>query len=396
MASCFRILLILPVVLTVASCGGGNDGMVQGGNERLATLELDASFPEAFSYLSHIRELSDGSILAADPTGQVLLRLDFANGTADTIGRQGAGPQEYEGPDRVLPLPGDSTLLVDLGNGRFIVIDLEGTFVDWTPMTTTGDGGEARTLHPRFVDAAGNVYSTAAHFLPSPPDTTLIHRIDRASGEETPVASSWHTEYVRRPRDAKRPAFVLYDDWAVGSDGRVAVVRAHGYSVDWFFPDGRIVKGPPNEAETFPVGVPEMEAEFESVSTTAVFTRTLVGEGGTQSSQMSRGVPAGFFGGIDSFEWPETLPVFRIERTLVSPRYEAWVERLMPAGAPGRVEVFDDQGIRLGFVELPQRSRIVGFGDDAGAESLVYVARTDDMGLIWLERYRIVRADERR
>jgi hypothetical protein len=93
----------------------------------------------------------------------------------------------------------------------------------------------------------------------------------------------------------------------------------------------------------------------------------------------------------DGMEWPETLPVFRVGGTLVSPRGEAWVERFMPAGTPGRVDVFDDSGIRLGYFELPPQAKIVGFaaGDDAGSE--MYVARTDEVGLVWLERYRVVR-----
>jgi hypothetical protein len=176
----------------------------------------------------------------------------------------------------------------------------------------------------------------------------------------------------------------------------VAVVRANGYSVDWFFPDGTVVEGPPNEVETFPVGLPEMEAELEKVSATAVFTRTLVGEDGMQSQQMSRGVPAGFFGGVDELEWPETLPVFRLEATQVSPLGEAWVERIVPAGSPGRVDIFDERGIRLGFFELHSQATVIGFASGAEVGSLVYVARTDDDGLVWLERYRVLRAEDRR
>ena len=390
------ILLVLPAAVTIASCGGDAESAMPGEETRLATLELDATAPVSFSYLSGVRELSDGSLLAADPTSQVLLRVNLEAGTTDTIGRQGAGPQEYEGPDRVLPLPGDSTLLVDLGNGRLTVIDPEGVFVDWTPMTSLNEDGDQRNLSPDFVDEAGFIYAMAPSFLESSPDTMTVHRIDRMSGEETPAAWCWRTEYVRRPRGSNRPMFVLYDAWAVGTDGRVAVVRANGYSVDWFFPDGSVVKGPTHDVERFPVGVAEKEAAVEDISATAVFTRTLVGEGGAQSSQMARGVPAGFFGGTDEFEWPETMPAFRLKGTLVSPQGEAWVERMMPAGEAGRVEIFDERGIRLGFVELPLRARVVGFtgGNDAG--SMAYVARTDDVGLIWLERYRIVRAEDRR
>ena len=364
-----RIFLVLPLAGAMASCGGDAESAMPGGETRLATLELDATAPISFSYLSGVRELSDGSVLAADPTSQVLLRVNLEAGTADTIGRQGAGPQEYQGPDGVFPLPGDSTLLVDLGNGRLTVIDPNGTFVEWTPMTNTRDGGDTRTIHPNFVDVAGSIYTMAPSSLENAPDTLTVNKIDRATGNETVVAKRWRTEYVRRPRDAKRPMFVLFDAWAVGGDGRVAVVRANGYSVDWFLPDGTIVRGPPNEVETFPVGVAEQEAEVEFVSASAVFTRALVGEGGMRSMQMARGVPAGFFGGTDSFEWPETLPVFRLEGTLVSPQGEAWVERMMPAGELGRVEIFDERGIRTGFLELPSQARVIGFtaGGDAGS-----------------------------
>ena len=396
MTRSLKSLLALPILLTMASCGGDGGGAAHGGNTQLGTLQLDASFPVPFSYLSRVRELSDGTILAADPISQVLLRLDLEAGTADTIGRQGAGPQEYEGPDRVFPLPGDSTLLVDLGNGRLTVIDPEGTFVAWNPMTTTSNGEQARTIHPHALDATGNLYTTAAYFLPGAPDSTGLHRIDRASGEEIPVASSWHTEYVRRQRGAKRPMLVLHDDWAVGSDGRVVVVRANGYSVDWYFPDGTVINGPPNEVETFPVGEAEMEAVAENMAATGIMSRSLVSEDGIQSMQMARGIPADVMPARDGMEWPERLPVFRSSGTLVSPRGEAWVERFMPAGAPSRMDVFDDQGIRLGFFEIPPQSKVIGFvaGDNAG--SMAYVARTDEVGLIWLERYRVVRAEDRR
>ncbi len=188
--------------------------------------------------------------------------------------------------------------------------------------------------------------------------------------------------------------FVPYDDWAVGSDGRVAVIRANGYSVDWYFPDGRVVQGPTNEAEAFPMGLPEKEAALEHANANGIHSYAEYSEEGTQNLRMSRGFPAGAFPGIDGLAWPENLPVFRVGETLVSPRGEVWVHRMMPAGGPGRIEVFDEQGIRVGFIELLPRSRVIGFGEGTDAGSIAYLARTDDVGLIWLERYRIRRAGE--
>ena len=387
-----KVLLALLCLLTMA-LGGCENEMEDVQDGRVGTLELDATYPEPFSYLSGVREIADGRILAADPMSQVLLLLDLDAGTADTLGRRGAGPQEYQGPDQVFPLPGDSTLLVDLGNGRFTVIDPEGTFVAWTPMSRPTDDGRARTVHPRFVDAAGNLYATA--YSPQhPPDTTAVHRIDRASGEETPVAWSWRTEYVSRPRGAKRPMLVPSDDWAVGADGRVAVVRANGFSVDWYFPDGRVAQGPANELETFPLGRPEMEAEMDAMHANAVIARTLVGGDGVGTPPDEQGYATGCRAGYRRLRLSGDVAHLASGGTLISPRGEAWVERLMPAGGPARVEIFDERGIRLGFIELPARSKVIAFGAGTEAGSIAYLARTDDVGLIWLERFRIRRAGE--
>ncbi len=60
---------------------------------------------------------------------------------------------------------------------------------------------------------------------------------------------------------------------------------------------------------------------------------------------------------------------------------------MMPAGGPGRIEVFDERAIRVGFIELPPQSKVIGFAAGGEPGSEVYLARTDDVGLIWLERF---------
>jgi hypothetical protein len=356
----------------------------------MAVLQLEATYPHPFSYLSGVRELSNGKVMAADPLSQVLLRLDLETGTADTLGRQGPGPNEYNGPDHVFPLPGDSTLLVDLGNGRLTVIDPHGLFVYSTPMTTATGERWGRTIHPSFVDAAGNLYDGGYYSPEAPQDTFSLRRIDRATWEETEVATAWHTAFAMPEPGAKQPMLVLYDEWAVGSDGRIAVVRAHGYSVDWYLPDGRVIHGPPTQVETFPLGLPEKEAEVEHYASTAVIGVATGDDDGVQSMQMARGMMPGTMPSVDKFAWPETLPIFRGGATLVSPRDEVWIHRMMPAAVQGRIEVFDGQGVRLGFIEMPAQSRVVGFSPGGEPGSIVYVTRTDDMGLVWLERYRVL------
>ncbi|MCJ7627373.1 MAG: hypothetical protein MUO50_03185, partial [Longimicrobiales bacterium] len=78
----FGFWLALPLLAGGVSCADGGGGT--GASGIVATLELDAAYPEAFSFLSGVRELPDGRLLAADPLSQVLLRVDMDTGTADT------------------------------------------------------------------------------------------------------------------------------------------------------------------------------------------------------------------------------------------------------------------------------------------------------------------------
>ena len=358
-----------------------------------AHAEHESTYPEPFGYLSGVRELSDRTIVAADPISQVLLFLDLDVGTADTIGRVGAGPQEYEGPDHVFPLPADSTLLVDLGNGRLITVDPNGEFVQWTPMSTEVNGLRGRSIHPRFVDSTGSMYVLGpAVSYGGPQDTATFHRIDRVTGEEIKVAEFWHEENSRRRRGRRRPAFVLSDGLAVNRDGRVAVVRANGYSVDWYETDGRITKGPKYAVDTDPISRADKEREVERWSIEAITSRVVFDAGGSAtSSRNRRGVPTNMQLGVDGFNWPTNLPVFRPEATLVSPCGEVWVHRIMPAGEPNRIEVFDERGIRVGSIAIPTNSKVVGFSTVDGAGSAIFLARTDEYGLVWLERFRVER-----
>ena len=68
----------------------------------------------------------------------------------------------------------------------------------------------------------------------------------------------------------------------------------------------------------------------------------------------------------------------------------------MPAGSPGRVEVFDDRGARLGPIELPPNTRVIEFGPGGDEAAVADLARTDEVGLVWLERYLVVREEDRR
>jgi hypothetical protein len=81
-----------------------------------------ARLSDDFGSIQTVRELPDGRVLVADPLGKALYAVDLDRGTRTVVGGEGQGPQEYGQPDAVWALPGDSTLLVDLGNARLVVM----------------------------------------------------------------------------------------------------------------------------------------------------------------------------------------------------------------------------------------------------------------------------------
>jgi hypothetical protein len=107
---------------------------------------------------------------------------------------------------------------------------------------------------------------------------------------------------------------------------------------------------------------------------------------------MSRGIPeTGDSPGIDEFEWAETFPPFRTDRTVISPEGEAWVQRYLPTAEGTRWEVVDGEARWVGYVALPGQYRLLGFGQGVDGREVAYLTRTDDYGLKWLERHRVLR-----
>jgi len=151
--------------------------------------------------------------------------------------------------------------------------------------------------------------------------------------------------------------------------------------------------GPPHNFETQRVRREDKEAlliEMRSsgISISSVVSRT----GGVQNMSMSRGLPnSGDGPGVDDFEWAETFPAFRNDRTLISPEGEAWVERWVPVGSDTRLELFDQEGIWQGSVLLPPYRRLIGFGQGPEGGEVAYLVRADEYDLKWLERYRVKR-----
>jgi hypothetical protein len=110
---------------------------------------------------------------------------------------------------------------------------------------------------------------------------------------------------------------------------------------------------------------------------------------GTNGIAVRRGLARGQRLPIDQIEWPDALPAFRPDRTIISPENQVWIERYTTPGHTPVVDLFDRAGAKQAEVHLPKARRVVGFGTD-----VVYLARVDQVGLEWLERYTLTERSE--
>ena len=112
--------------------------------------------------------------------------------------------------------------------------------------------------------------------------------------------------------------------------------------------------------------------------------RMTMQEGGGAVSISEGPAPSGPPPGMPEMKWPTHKPPFLEQSVLAGPGQQLWILRTQPAGQDlARYDVVDSTGKVVERVTVPVKSRIVGFG-----VSTVYVVRTDEDGLQWLERYR--------
>jgi hypothetical protein len=371
------------LLIAALACTGTQDGLLSAQSVQRTTLgALVTEFPEPFSSISGIRELSDGRLMVSDRLEKAVRILDFASGTMREIGRVGSGPGEYQMPGSLLPLAADSTLLVDFGNMRLTVIGPSGQMHRSSSMQQSD-----RFLNPTGSDAFGRLYfDDLGSFSAGPdelPDEVAVLRWDPAADVFDTVG------YMPRPearamssgggggaRFSVRRMSPLQarDAWGVAPDGRLAIARAEPYRVEWLVPGGSKITGSTVPYE--PVRVTEEDKEtFSNRSAVGV----MITSGGEGSGSRTVTIPSP---DADELDWPEAKPAFQPSGISVAPDGTAWVRRYVAHDAPERYDVFDASGNRIRHVELPAGRRLEGFGDGC-----VYLVRVDEDDLQWIEKY---------
>ena len=363
-----------------------------GHSQRHSLTDPNATFPEGLSSVAGLRELSDGRIMVSDRLGQAIMIIDIDAGVADTIGRSGQGPGEYRMPGPLFPWRGDSTIMVDLGNTRFTYVGPDGGFGESLPLMSQ-EGDMMRFVMPAGTDRLGNIYFQARSFglqspgASGPPDSAQIARWNLwDSSSDTVVALKTPDRKMQSGGGNVMIASIPFspqDDWAVGWDGMVAVARSADFHVEWIAPNGSVVRGAPVAYDPAKITEADKEEWREARSNPqgAMFIAIDGGGGARVTTAPSRG--ARFEGPqIDDDDWPEVKPPFPAGAVSVTPEGSMWVRRHVKSGGPPEYDVFDARGSRIYTIVLPQDARLAGFG--AG---VVYVTRSDEFDLQWLQRY---------
>jgi hypothetical protein len=393
-----RLWMVLAVLFAAGACGGAGEGSGTTG-DAAASVELsepDAAFPEAFSSIVGLRELSDGRLFVSDRLGQALMIVDLAASTADTIGRTGGGPGEYASPGDLFPWRGDSTLLVDMGNTRFTPVGPDGGFGISTPLMSQ-DGESMRLVIPEGTDRHGSVYFQARNFSMGAgapggsPDSALVVRWNLESDRTDTVAALKQPE-----RKIERGGgnvmmmeipFSPSDAWSVSWDGTVGVARGVGFRIEWTDVADAARVGEEIEYQPLGISQADKDAWLEARANPTgggMFITMSAGSGGggnVSAAPPPRGARMAGLQVADE-DWPEVKPPFPPSAVSATPEGQLWVQRHVALDAPPEYDVFDENGDRVRTVFLATNSRVIGFGS-----GVVYVARTDEDDLQWLERY---------
>ena len=190
-----------------------------------------------FTKLMGIKELRDGRVILVDEIERLILLLDSELAEGTTVGREGAGPREYRVPSSLFSLAGDSSAVLDTPNGRLLVL------------TPDGEPGGLLNRVPRLgtlkgSDGQGRLYSVWKGVIRrwSPPSRVLDTLAVLPPSEQTKLSGSMGGMSFSLPGDLN--PFPPEVQWAVATDGRLAIVYPDPYRVEMIGGDGARLKGP--------------------------------------------------------------------------------------------------------------------------------------------------------
>jgi hypothetical protein len=413
----------------------------------------DASTKPVLSIAAAVRQLPNGGVLVNDIVKRQLVLFDNTLANATVVADSVSGGANSYGvrPGGIIPYLADSTLFVDPAGLSMFVIGPTGAIVRVASVPRSQDAGAIGSNMGGLpgLDAKGRiVYSGGAgpmritslqrpnngaaqtglpFQMPDPPDTGALVRIDPSSRKVDTAAFIKIPKVKMNMQQTEKGMTVsreinpmpIIDDWAVLSDGSVAIVRGRDYHIDWINADGSMTSSPKLPFDWQRLSDEDKAAVIDSAKTAAdAALSSALSQAGAGAAGAAKAAAAGLpdggrgavvmnFSTVDgggmrtttssgpglgmqvSFvsinELPDYRPPFAAQGSVKADADDnLWIR--MTAKRAGAIsgaiyDVVNRKGEVIDRVQVPAGRTIVGFGKGG----VVYMMARDDKSA-WIER----------
>jgi hypothetical protein len=396
-----------------------------------------ASSKHVLGSATAVRQLPTGRLLVNDAGKRQLLMFDPTLATATVIADSVSGGANSYGPSAggLIAYAADSSLFIDPRDLTMFVIDPAGVITrvaavprsqDANVLGTNTNGTPGFDSNGRLVYRAGLTmmmpkFVNGALSMPDMPDSTALVRVDLATRKidtagffkisKTKMTMSQSEKGMSITTEINPMPIV--DDWAVLSDGTIAVVRGRDYHVDFIGADGKVTAAAKLPFDWQRLSDDDKIAVIDSARAAVEKSRAAAaagattpaapgdggrqivvmnsfhvgGDGGSGADTKAAGAagmqmpPINF---VSPSELPDYRPAFGLGAAKADRDGNLWIRTTaVRAGAmSGPIyDVVNGRGELADRVQLPAGRQIVGFGKNG----TIYMVARDETGA-WLEQ----------
>lgn len=337
-----------------------------------------AEVEEAYSLyqVSDAVPLPDGGVVLANGGAADVRYYDPAGTHVRTSGRRGEGPGEFQRPQRLIALPGDSVLVVDGMSGRASVLDPDGVFArDFRVGSGPGVGAIGRLADGNLV-ATQNVFLATditngfqrndITFVMISPTGEVLDTIVSVAGAERTIelgqsSGQIRSIMIRSPPFSKSTVYAAKEDVLLVATQESPEIRVYGS-------DGalrRIIR----------TGTPMPAVTEEHLDAWHERTR----EGMTEEQRQQS---------LTRPEWPDAgkiVPPF--QAIAIDDGGNVWAADYDDrVNTPGTWSVYDAEGDFIARIRMPEGFRLL----HAGGDFVIGVER-DEYDVELVRTYRVLR-----
>jgi hypothetical protein len=352
--------------------------------------EIIARAPVTFDTLINVRGLSDGRIVVNDAVGFKLITFDPAF-TKITVWSDTAGTTKNNygtQPAVIMPVGGDSSVIIELRSRSLIMIDPQGSFGRVFALPKTNDA-TAVMLSTMYGGGGIDPNGRLVHFgnpgpvaIPTPAlgcgptkptftaDSVPLVRANFESRTVDTIArlrfSLITADIIENPNQKgcwqwrqKADVFPYYgDSWILLPDGTVAIVRSD-YHIDWIALDGTKTSSPKMPFDWRAITAEEKQRMIDSV--------TKIQDSITAARPIPPNAPAGFkfppTPVVSATDIPDYYPPTRLGSMKLDFDGNLWIPPTTSRDARGGLlyDVVNRKGEVIERVQLPAGRAIAGF-----------------------------------